>query len=142
MRGSSDSGNIPQTAKERIERAFETIRYPIISVSGNSLEPLSHRENIQFGRYEGYAVLFKLRPSDRLRRLLNSPKFPGSHLLILSLTDGCLRFEATIEMEKSPKMGINLVNSILSDITISYRDEPLDQKTKERLKRMHTLSPN
>lgn len=122
----------PKTAKQRIQRAYETIGYPVVLVSGKSLKPLSYRENIQLGRYAGYAVLFKVELTDA-KHTARKSKLQGRHLLILSLTDGCLRFETTLHMQNSPEEGVNFVDSILSDISISYKSEPLDKATREQL---------
>ena len=123
----------PSNSKERIEQANETFGYPMIPVSGKNLVPLSYRDDIEHQNLVGYAVLFRV-DLDEDRRLLNANlAFQDLHLLILSLTDDCLRFETTIQIHGPPSAGIGIVDTILEDISISHDSEPLDQKTQERV---------
>jgi hypothetical protein len=109
----------PATAAERAERRKEWFDYPTFPAGPENLEPYGSREGILSGPLKGYAVLYRFVARESKNAVVELLAARNEGLLVINLSDGCVRFETTIRLASSG--GGDLwapLDSFLTEVTI------------------------
>jgi hypothetical protein len=108
----------PSTAAMRVERRNEL--FGGIGLRPKQLEVRDSREAVSLGALSGYAVLYRFILPDVSAR--NEPTGIKGSLLVISLRDGCVEFEASIggklNADENDWLPWLPLDSLLSEVTI------------------------